>query len=183
MTTLTIEQLAYLAGIMDGEGEFSIHKYARHDSQKRKRGYGLKACVRISQARRSLLDSIASDVGKENVNIGKAGKGGAYFYLRFRHAYLVKLIPLLLPYLRLKSEQATIVLEFLNMPKSVGRNGMGTQEWQRRMKLRNRCCRLNTTPQALAKHRENGTQPHYMHKTAYTPFISRSANVDVGVSH
>lgn len=176
MEPLTETQLAYIAGIMDGEGEFSICKYARRDSKKRKRGYGLKVSVRIAQARRSLLDSIANDVGKHNTNIGRTGKDGAYFFLRFTHACLVELIPMLIPYLRLKAEQATIALEFLNMPKFVGRNGMGDKEWKRRMRLRNRCCKLNTTPQALKKHRENGTKPHYMQNNANTPFISIANN-------
>ena len=182
MLTLTSTQLAYLAGIMDGEGEFSIAKYARKDKQKRLRNYGLKAQVRISQARRMLLDSIADDVGHENVNIGKAGKGGAYFYLRFRHSCLIELIPLLFPYLRMKVEQAQIVLEFLHMPRSIGRIGLGAAEWQRRIRLRNRCCQLNTTPQALDRHRENGTQPHYRLKMAEKPFISLESETMNSVS-
>ena len=171
MRTLTQTKLAYLAGIMDGEGEFSINLYARKDGRKRLRGYGLKATVRISQARRSLLDSIAADVGQQNANIGRAGRGGAYFYLRFTHDCLRWLIPQLRPYLRLKAEQATIVMEFLNMPKSVGRKGVGAAEWKRRLRLRAHCCRLNTTPQALARHKENGTKPHYMEKLTEKPFI------------
>lgn len=182
MRTLTVAQLAYLAGIMDGEGEFSINKYARKDSKKRIHTYGLKATVRISQARRCLLDSIAKDVGEGNINIGKAGRDGKYFYLRFKHAYLRQLIPLLLPYLRLKVEQATIVQEFIHTPRSIGRKGLGKAEWQRRLRLRNRCCRLNTTPQAIARHKENGTLPHYRVKTLRKPFISAVHNVETAIT-
>lgn len=177
MNTLTPLQLAYLAGIMDGEGEFAIHKWTRNDGKKRKQYVGLKSSVRISQARKQLLDSIAKDCGKEHVHIGRTGRGGAYFVLRFHHDYLKWLIPQLIPLLRLKQEQASIVLEFLNMPKSVGRTGVGAKEWQRRLRLRYRCCRLNATPQALEKHRQNGTLPHYRRKAVKSPCISQSQDL------
>ena len=45
---------------MDGEGDFTIRLYAHKDRMKRLRRYGLKAYVRISQARRSLLDAIGA---------------------------------------------------------------------------------------------------------------------------
>ena len=126
MPRLSIAKLAYLAGIMDGEGEFSIAKYARKDDRKRLRGYGLKVSVRIAQARRSLLDSIARDVGQSNVNIGRTGRELAYFYLRFKHQYLTWLIPRLIPYLRLKAEQASIALQFLKCQAMSDAMGSGT---------------------------------------------------------
>lgn len=183
MNQLTPTQLAYLAGIMDGEGDFGIHLYKRSDTKKRLRQYGLKATARIAQARKSLLTGIASDVGPECVAIGNTGLNRAYHVLRFKHAPLRELIPLLLPYLRLKRRQAEIVLEFLCMPRCTGRNGVGMQEWKRRLRLRYECCKLNTTPQALEKHRKNGTLPHYRRKKARKPFILSNKHNEGSVSH
>lgn len=183
MNQLTPTQLAYLAGIMDGEGEFAVHLYQRNDNRKRIRNYGLRVSVRISQARKSLLTGIANDIGSDLVHLGKTGLGGAYHVLRFKHAVLIELIPQLMPYLRLKQRQAAIVLEFLQMPKLVGRNGVGLGEWKRRLRLRYECCRLNATPQALEKHRKNGTLPHYRRKKAEKPFISTTTSNEGSVTH
>lgn len=183
MNQLTPTQLAYLAGIMDGEGEFAIHLFQRNDARKRLRKFGLKVAVRISQARKSLLTSIAKDVGTDLVHLGKTGRDGAYHVLRFKHPALLTLIPQLMPYLRLKQRQAAIVLEFLHLPKTVGRAGVGDKEWKRRLRLRYECCRLNATPQALEKHRKNGTLPHYRRKKAVEPFISTTPENEESVSH
>ena len=150
---MTATQLAYLAGILDGEGDLGIAHYARRDTQKRIRNYGLKATVRISQARRGLLDTIAEWAGPENVWIGHTGKGGAYWALRFHHDCLRTLLPQVLPYFVLKRRQAEIVLTFLHFPKYVGRNGRSKREWRHRMKLYRECRFLNMSPQKRAKQR------------------------------
>src|SRR5690348_3217478 len=93
MVTLTDAQRGYIAGIIDGEGHISVNRYARRDTQKRLRPYGLKVNVRITQARRELLDYIHGIVGLESANINRTGKDNAYFILRFNHECLKWLLP------------------------------------------------------------------------------------------
>jgi hypothetical protein len=147
LTVLTDVKLAYLAGIMDGEGHFSIVKYTRKDKQKRVNGTGLKVESRISQGRRLLLDTIASWFQPGDTNIVKAGKDGAYFMLRFNYHCLRELIPALMPHLVLKRRQAEICLYFLVNQHTTGRKPFPSSEWQHRLELHDECRQLNISPQ------------------------------------
>jgi hypothetical protein len=137
-------QLGYLAGLLDGEGAVSITKLVRRDDRKRKRDIGLRADVRVSQRRKRLLDVMLDWVGAENATISRTGADGRYFVIRFKSVWLKTHLPEILPYLILKRRQAEIVVTFLNNPKWPGRNGVGAEEWERRLKLYEECKFLNT---------------------------------------
>lgn len=139
---LTETQIAYLAGILDGEGQVSVTRQKRTDA-KRKRDYGLRTEVRVSQRRRVLLSTILGWIGEENGTIGPTGLGGKFFQLRFKAEWLREHLPLIAPFLILKRRQAEIVIEFLGQPARVGRNGVGDEAWAKRDALRAECHALN----------------------------------------
>lgn len=140
---LSETQLGYLAGILDGEGAISITRNKRRDKQARRRDVALRCDVRVSQRRKLLLDTICAWIGEENASISRTGLGNRYFSLRFKHSWLREHLPKILPYLLLKQRQAEIVISFLAQPSRVGRNGVGEEEWERRILLYEECKGLN----------------------------------------
>src|SRR6266851_1530809 len=80
-------QIGYLAGILDGEGQVSVVRQKRSDA-KRKRAYGLRTEVRVTQRRRILLSTILDWTGSENATITSTGLGGKFFQLRFKAQWL-----------------------------------------------------------------------------------------------
>ncbi len=135
-------QIGYLAGILDGEGQVSVVRQKRSDA-KRKRAYGLRTEVRVTQRRRILLSTILDWTGSENATITSTGLGGKFFQLRFKAQWLRDNLPIIAPHLILKRRQADIVIEFLGQPARVGRNGVGDEAWNKRDALRAECHALN----------------------------------------
>ena len=125
---LTPLQIGYLAGILDGEGQVSITRQKRTDMT-RKRDYGYRSDVRVTQRRRILLSTILGWIGAENGHIGRTGLNNKFFVLRFRSCWLRQNLPIILPHLLLKRRQAELVVDFLGHKTHVGSNGVGAQTW------------------------------------------------------
>lgn len=104
----TTEMLAYLAGVMDSDGCFSLYNYPR-----RTRGqYSIEVFVGIKQTQPEAIQLLAYTFGgtvylhKPNA---KRGKPLYYWKRGSRHAAFVAAT--LLPYLRIKPRQAEILIE------------------------------------------------------------------------
>jgi hypothetical protein len=106
LNQLTETEKAYLAGFIDGEGCITILKQGIKGSTSL--SYSLS--VLISQADKSLLEDLADLLG-----MGKVHKTSSGIYNLFisRHDSAALLLEIL-PYLRLKKNQAVIGLEFFH---------------------------------------------------------------------
>lgn len=138
-------QIGYLAGILDGEGCVTVTRNVRNDRKKRRRNYELRSVVTITQRRRRLLDHIVAMVGTDNASIyrHRGSKLRDYFILRFTNGWLRDNLPLLIPHLVLKHEQAGICLWFLSNPGKTGLPGMTEDEWAVRDSMFEKCRHLN----------------------------------------
>ena len=124
---LTDVELAYLAGLIDGEGCLNFYRTSNKSCAK---GYTFVARLAISNCDVETLMQI-----REQLQIGrvvkkpqqKGNRKPAYnlcFYAReVRH-----LLPLVMPYLRIKRKQAELVLGFVSRQKWGGTKGGLSQE-------------------------------------------------------
>ena len=140
---LTPLQIGYLAGILDGEGSISITRQKRADMT-RKRDYGYRSGVRITQRRRILLSTILEWIGAKNGHIGRTGLDNKFFELRFKSDWLRNNLPIILPHLILKRRQAELVVDFIGHKTHVGRNGVGADVWAKWDAQHAECRALNS---------------------------------------
>lgn len=100
--------LAYTAGIMDGEGSIGI---ARHKSKSCKRGYTLELCVQITSSDEWLCTWLKFGFGGSlSHSINNAGNPMWHWILGARKAS--DFLKLILPYLKLKHPEAELAIKF-----------------------------------------------------------------------
>lgn len=113
---------SYLAGLIDGEGYLNILLHASPSTRKIGRRYTRDFILTISNTSRSLLVSIQSTLGTGCIYEHKRNKennAASVYSLRFNHNTLRLILPNIIPYLRLKKQPAQIMLEELNIIKTV----------------------------------------------------------------
>jgi len=100
--------LAYTAGIMDGEGSIGI---ARHKSKSCKRGYALELNVQVTSADEWLCQSLRFSFGGSlSHSVNSAGNPMWHWIIVARQAYAF--LELIVPYLRLKRPEAELAITF-----------------------------------------------------------------------
>lgn len=99
------KQLAYIAGIFDGEGTLVIGKYPRPDTQ----NLGYRAYMAFSNTHVPLLQYLKSVVGGKIIHM----KNGCYT-LTLTTSEIRRWLPEILPFLIVKKEQAEELLTFLD---------------------------------------------------------------------
>jgi len=114
------EKLAYIAGILDGEGSIMIMRQASKSfmEQREKRGCfdpHYHPCIRIGMLQRIALDLIVDTTG-----IGKVYQEKAYHHKRPMFRWMarsredcLKFLELIMPYIRIKKNQAELCIEFM----------------------------------------------------------------------
>lgn len=108
---ITTEDIAYFAGLFDGEG--CVGLYNRSD------GNGFASSISITNTNRIPLDELQSKFGGY-VN----SKKGIAKNFQLIHNWViygkssVKFLNLILPYLRIKTPQVLLLLEYKNMSKN-----------------------------------------------------------------
>jgi len=115
------EEAAYLAGLIDGDGHIGLHRRRTTHSRT---GYTYQAHVEIGSVNEEFLRDIQSLIG---VRCWKTEQPGFKSHRPMYHLILTPntlrwLLPLLVPHLRLKKEQALAVLEHLRSVRK-GRHG------------------------------------------------------------
>jgi hypothetical protein len=118
---MEVEKLAYIAGIVDGEGSIMIMRCASKAfmAQRAKRGSAqphYHPSVRIGMQNRSALDLIVETFGFGKVYQEKAKPGRKpmfRFQIRSRDDVRNFLTPIM-PYLLVKKEQAKLAIQFMN---------------------------------------------------------------------
>jgi LAGLIDADG endonuclease len=106
------EDLAWAAGFLDGEGCFTINGAAG--------GRSVQPLIAVTQVRRKPLDKLAEMFGG-NVRPQRHRQGHTYFQWVITGSRLTVMIPLVLPYLVLKKDEAQAILDFAQT--TVRRNG------------------------------------------------------------
>ena len=110
-------EIAYIAGLFDGEGHVGIGRMQRPSS--------LPPCytlnVAISNTHLPVLEELQGSFGgKIWTSKGKRFGKKPVYVLRFRKSEADKLLRLILPYLRIKKVSAEYAIQFLEMPKHKG---------------------------------------------------------------
>jgi hypothetical protein len=107
---------AYFAGMLDGEGSFSIFRHYKKDPHVSKRGYEIETRVAVSNMNQNNILQLQKMVEKGHITLvnNKREYGIAVVAdLRFSPNEQRYILPKVLPYLIQKKELATIILEFL----------------------------------------------------------------------
>jgi len=108
--------LAYTAGIFDGEGSIGI---TRHKSKSCKRGYSLELCVQVTSSDEWLCAWLKFAFGSSlSHSVNNAGNPMWHWILGDRKAS--DFLTLILPYLKLKRPQAELAILFQSRKKYGG---------------------------------------------------------------
>jgi len=147
MTVRDID-LAWLAGIIDGEGCFSIYSVTRKDAKTP----SPSANLTITNSNCLLLNHCKELLDKLNIkylyNDPKNGHQQGRRVMRIRvknYSSLQRLITLLLPFLVGKTEQAIVMLEFVSLAGQRGKLSLHD-----RIELMNKIKKLNRHGQIVA---------------------------------
>lgn len=98
--------LAYIAGFVDGEGCISLGSRNKNNST--------RVTIEIAQNKREVLDWIVSELGFGRVYTKKYKHGNTYCLSIFAKEGRI-FIPLIFPYLIVKSKQAALLLKFYSI--------------------------------------------------------------------
>lgn len=111
---MNVEESAYIAGIIDGEGTINLHRKTISVGKKHYQAW--EYCTGITMTSKEFLDTI-----KEIVNHGKGkvrnnprnlkGRASQSYRIKWCGSRCISLLKEIGPYLRLKSKQADIILE------------------------------------------------------------------------
>jgi hypothetical protein len=145
MPTMDEVTKAYLAGIMDGEGSISL---AVHTTRKTKEGRPAtspKLLVQISGTDEALIRWIYKTIGGGHVVVGYRPKRPhhktAYSWRAWGEVAAI-FLEAILPYMRVKTEQAKLGLRAHKMKGPAGIK-LGTKEMEFRLSLREEMIKLN----------------------------------------
>ena len=120
MTAMTVEQLAWLAGFIDGEGSIGFHEHKMSPFRPNQRTPVFVPFLQISNTHLGVLRHIAQWFPKSRIHIDarRARQGHlpcGLFVIAGLAVYPV--LEMLLPFLVIKKPQAEAVLEFRALPK------------------------------------------------------------------
>jgi len=105
--------LAYTAGIMDGEGSIGI---ARHKSKSCKRGYALELTVQVTSSDEWLCQWLKFGFGGSlSHSTNSVGNPMWHWIISARKA--MEFLKLIIPYLNLKKPQAELAIKFQEAKK------------------------------------------------------------------
>ncbi len=111
--SIGVTDLAYTAGIMDGEGSIGI---ARHKSKSCRRGYTLELYVQVTSSDEQLCEWLRSSfAGSMSHSINSVGNPMRHWIIVANQAKMF--LKLISPYLRLKKSQAEIAIKFQDAKK------------------------------------------------------------------
>jgi hypothetical protein len=131
---LSVQEAAWLAGFMDGEGTLTIGRATRSESRS---GFSYEALMVVSNTEYDVLVGIVDMCGGGKVqrsNVKKAAHHKDGFRAIWSANEIRRLLPQIRPFLRVKGKQADILLRFLES-KVAGRN-VTAELWQSFERLR-----------------------------------------------
>src|SRR3990167_4185123 len=137
---------SYIAGLIDGEGSISISKLIRKDKQHWKPAYNGFVC--IGNTSKVMIDLIIETFGGTYTTECVPYRKPMYKWMTRSSEKVIRILESLLPYLKVKSEQAKIVIEFCKTKQTKGfqrKNGVPKMELQRREGLFHKIREINAT--------------------------------------
>ena len=142
---LTNFQVAYLAGFVDADGCISITK--RTDKEY-KRGHSFYCNVRIVNTNKEMIEWVKerTELGSIQQRTDPNPRHKVRYEWKISGQNAFNLCVMLQPFLRVKAEQAKILIEFHRLKKDnhkTGRNGVPKEKWDKMEALRDRISRLN----------------------------------------
>lgn len=134
---------AYIAGLVDGEGCLNMYKLR---SRSCKKGWTFAGRMSISNCDLESLIEVQQETGLGNIQkkTKQVGRRDGY-NLVYSPRELRVLLPMLLPYLRIKKRQAILLLKFLNTQKWGNHRGFVVTDeiWNERQAMRDEFTILN----------------------------------------
>lgn len=140
-------QLAYLAGLIDGEGSITVTR--KRDTKGMRFGYNFRPVVHVASTNRAVLHRVWKWTGR----LGKVGKfDEPRANRKARYQWMIwsrqgsQLVRAVLPYLIVKRRQALAFLRFANLTRSCrspSRNGLTDVQWRRQHELYAEIRKLN----------------------------------------
>lgn len=115
---MKIEDIAYLAGLIDGEGCILIGKSKTPASPS---GFNYRVIIEITMCERETMQYIHSIFCTRNMGIRILRSGKTAYKVCWTNAKAVEIINLILPYLKGKREQALVALDFQKIVPGRGR--------------------------------------------------------------
>lgn len=140
---LSEPEAAYLAGLVDGEGCLNFYKTR---SVSCRRGYTFVARLAISNCDVETLIGLREQLGIGSVVKKPTPQGNRRdgYNLCFYAREVRALLPLILPYLRIKRQQALLLMQYLGRQKWGGtKGGLDDAEWSERLRLHEQLRFLN----------------------------------------
>ena len=143
----TVADLAYIAGLFDGEGSISLRLFPRQTKRYGKRTYYILA-VGIANCRRDALEWVQNtmDIGGRISSKWSSNKGYFRNYVCYRldynNARAIRFLELVSPFLKIKKEEADLVLEFYRRCIRPGSHHITPQEQEKREEMRIRLLEL-----------------------------------------
>ncbi len=113
---LSIEEAAYLAGLMDGEGSFGIGKHVCKERHSSKRGFVWEIRASIGMTHFPTMEWVKEILKKKRCRVSFSGarkeKGRLpMYYLTMYSGEIKEIVPQILPLLKTKKVQAELILE------------------------------------------------------------------------
>lgn len=145
---LTSEQAAYIAGLVDGEGTIGFNRVPSPHGKHRLTWVGR---VSIINTHLETLEWVQSVVGFGSI---QSRKSSAKWKMCYQVSWVSRqsraLLPILLPYLRIKRKQAELVLAYLQRQYHAGlKRGLPLAEWEARSRIASQVYALNRRGPAL----------------------------------
>lgn len=132
---LALADAAYLAGLIDGEGSIAVSRTKTSSSAKAcKRGFAYRASVTITMTDLAVLEWAKRTAGVGNICVKKARspnhkQAWSWTVWSIEAATLLAQI---LPFLKVKAEQAENLIEFQGAMRQPGSKGLTDDEWSLR---------------------------------------------------
>lgn len=145
MNELSIQDAAYIAGIIDGEGCVLVGRTKTGPAAKGCRtGFAYRSCVSVTLTCRPLLTwlRVVTGVGKICRATSKQGHSLAWRW-QVWSIEAASLLGAIRPFLRIKIRQADNLIEFQSIMRRPGRRGLSEEEWARRQYHYERSLELN----------------------------------------
>lgn len=146
---LTLEEAAYIAGFVDGEGRIGIDVKRPENSNGCRRDSFIVG-LRITNTNLEVLNWIYNKIGLgsviENVNNNAPDHHKAVNEYRLSSNQTTLLLECILPFLIVKKEQAKTALKFIALRQEqgyYGRRGLPDEKWQKQADLYERMKLLN----------------------------------------
>lgn len=142
MNQLTPEQASYIAGFWDGEGSIGVWRCNRRE---RRTSGTFRVGMMAGNTNLEVLESIRADIGAGTISekASKNPKHKTLYSLVISQGIAYKLLPMLLPYLRIKKHQALIAINMQKLRRNVGRAGITDEELKVQEQFHTDCAELN----------------------------------------